>query len=139
MSGMCIGKRRDSRKGDVGMAQLNKTQFCKVLRDMQNFVDCRDETDRLYQKYHISADAYGGHEYLDAMTDVLTVMFDDEENFWIHYWIWEKDFGRQFHKGDIKIDGIAMSLSLSTPEELYDFLTEGKRKENHEKQRKGYI
>lgn len=113
------------------MAQFNKKQFCEALRDMQNFVDCRDETDRLYQKYNINADAYGGHEYLDAMTDVLTVMFDDEEQGWIAYWIWENDFGRQLQEGDIEIDGIA--ISLSTPEELYDFLTKGSKKDDNAK------
>lgn len=112
------------------MAQLNKKQFCEALRDMQNFVDCRDETDELYRKYNISAEAYGGHEYLNAMTDVLTVMFDDEEG-WISYWIWEKDFGRQLQEGNIEIDGA--TISLSTPEELYDFLIKLKKEDANEK------
>lgn len=113
------------------MAQFNKKQFCEALRGMRSFVDCRDETDRLYHKYNISAEAYGGYEYLDAMTDVLTVMFDDEEECWISYWIWEKDFGRQLQEGDIEIDGV--TISLSEPEELYDFLIKRKKEADNAK------
>lgn len=64
----------------------------------------------------------------DQVVDVLTYIFNDEGN-WISYWMFERDFGRDWHDGCVtNSDGT--DIDLSTVQKLYDFLVQNMQTEH---------
>ena len=54
----------------------------------------------------------------DIVVKLLEKIFNDEDV--LTYWLYEKNYGRDYKKGDITVNG--KKIDLSTPEKLYDFL-----------------
>ena len=67
----------------------------------------------------------GGAEVLfdlcstDTTVELLEHIFDDSDR-WISYWMYELDYGKDWHEGCATIDG--KDLKLQTSRDLYDFL-----------------
>lgn len=59
-----------------------------------------------------------------TVIDLLHWIFGElDEDEWISYFCWELEFGKKYKSGTITCNG--KEVSMSTPEELYDFLVSG--------------
>lgn len=68
---------------------------------------------------HISL--YDNHKLTSQLSKLVKVaMNDDHDESWIEYFMWELDFGKNYSKGCIIIDGI--DFKLKTAEDLWDLL-----------------
>ena len=81
-------------------------------------------------------DALGGCDKLyqtalfDEVVELLEHIFQDE-NEWISYWIWELNFGEEWHDGCVtEADGT--DIKLQTHEDLYRLLINNMRREDKE-------
>jgi hypothetical protein len=54
----------------------------------------------------------------DLVVKLLENIFDDNDT--ISYWLYERNYGRDYQKGDIIDNG--KKVDLSTPGKLYDYL-----------------
>lgn len=54
--------------------------------------------------------------------DLLAYIFDDK-NGCINYWVYERNFGRDWYEGCVR-DTDGSNINLSTTRKLYDFLVE---------------
>ena len=54
----------------------------------------------------------------DIVVKLLEKIFNDEDV--LTYWLYEKNYGRDYKKDDIIVNG--KKIDLSTPEKLYDYL-----------------
>ena len=64
------------------------------------------------------------YEYI--IVKLLEKIFNDNDL--IDWWIYEKDFGRNFQKGDLISNG--KKIDLSTAEKFYDYLMEETKSEH---------
>lgn len=63
----------------------------------------------------------------DAIIDLLALHFEDESE-WISYWIYELNFGKDYHDGAVTMDDEI--VKMATVEDLYNVLKENKEKNN---------
>ena len=104
------------------MKTLSYEEFEKIietLRDKYERLDKISEALNWCEVYDISMG--------DQVADLLSYIFDDKDD-WISYWMFERDFGRDWYVGCVK-DGDGVDIDLSTVRNLYDFLIENMRKE----------
>ena len=102
------------------MNVLSKKDFCRTLNDLRHNDEFLNSINDVFQKF--------GKDYAvcstgleDTVVDLLEIIFQDKENQWIAYWIWEENFGETYKEGDVtENDGTI--IPLRTAEELYDFL-----------------
>lgn len=108
---------------------ISKEKFVDIINRLRNYNDMQDEIRDISKKYiepmesdfNNAAEICVGHE--TVVVDLLRNIFDDEENDILGWWIWECDYGRSFKKGFlVELDGT--KPDLTTPEKLYDYLTE---------------
>ena len=105
---------------------LNKTEFCKIIAELQEIIDISNKIDELYNnsKNSILRDFGNGsllvaHE--DTVVKLLEHIFNDQENEWLSWWCWETDFGNK--EKDYRASyGDGTPIILETAEQLYDFL-----------------
>lgn len=57
----------------------------------------------------------------DTVVSLLETMFDDKEEHWISYWMFEQDFGRSWKQG-IATEADGSNIDLSSAEKLYAYL-----------------
>ena len=105
------------------MRILSESEFVTTMTSLQNFWDFENELNELI--YSRCNDGYVFlPENISTTVKVLEKMFNDEENNWIDYFIWDLCFGRKWHPGMItNADG--SDCKLNTPQDLYKLLMEG--------------
>ena len=60
-------------------------------------------------------------KYENKLCDLLSYLMEDEKTWWIDYFCWERNFGRDLKLGDVtEKDGTP--IPLKTAEDLYDLL-----------------
>ncbi len=102
--------------------------------DKKKFVECINDFKKSYDKWLVLSEHAQKHSeeffnyptfgMFDLYIHLLEDIMDDEWNY-ISYYIWDLNFGKNgkecitmdTDKGEVKI-------SLTTPEELYDYLTD---------------
>ena len=113
-----------------------KETFCALLRALKETKDHADELcDDLYaviQKHRPEQDMdLRGYQLWplvcdtrleDALVRELEKEFEDEEDSWISYFIYELEFGTKPYSSDCVRAADGTTFCLTTPEELYDFL-----------------
>ena len=105
------------------MRILSENEFVKTMNSLQNFWDFEHELNELI--YNRCNDGYVFlSENISTTVKVLEKMFNDEENKWIDYYIWELCFGRKWEPGMITYKN-GSDCKLKTPEDLYRVLMEG--------------
>jgi hypothetical protein len=102
------------------MSILNKKEFCDVIQDLKKNEDFINKINDAFNEFRNESNIFStGLE--DTVVKLLEIMFDDTENQWIAYWIWERCFGEDYEIGDVtEADGTV--IPLRTTEDLYDFL-----------------
>ena len=112
---------------------MTKNVFIETI----NFMKTRHDNEIVINNYLSTefGDAifYPYSNYEAQMIKVLEDIFSDTGE-WISYYIYELDFGRQWKTGCITEDG--KDIPLSTPEELYDMLSDNLKDKIQELQKR---
>jgi hypothetical protein len=105
---------------------ISKEEFVKVINALKN----ADDLDNLlYNKTNRAISLFELEEYSglqNAIVFLLEKMFnlevDSRFGSDISYFIYDLEFGKNWTSNSITIDGV--SIDISTPEKLYDYLIE---------------
>lgn len=96
---------------------ISKETFVKTLTSLQDFERKVDAVDEALQ-------AFGGGLFFpepsEIIVELLSDIFNDDEE-WIPYLLWEKNFLRDLDFGDIT-DANGETISITCWEDVYDFL-----------------
>lgn len=102
------------------MAQLNSKQFSQVMNKLKVQWNALDEIDSLASKYAMSLEFVSLTQF-DVICNCLEIMFDDYEDRWINYWMFDLDFGQKAEEYKVTMNG--KRIDLRTPENLYNMIT----------------
>ena len=118
-----------------------KETFCALIRSLQETKrhtdDLCDELYQVIQKHRPDQDMdLRGYQLWplvcdtrleDALIKELEKEFEDTEDSWISYFVYELEFGTVSYSGNCGNRPDGTPISLTTPEELYNFLIENIR------------
>lgn len=112
---------------------ISKKQFAEIIDRLKNYDNLQKKINELFKdlldnQEQDFANAGGiciRHE--SAVIKVLEVMFETDL---ISWWIYEKNYGKNFKIGDLEDNG--KKIDLSTSEKLYEYLLEEINKGNKE-------
>lgn len=99
---------------------ISKETFIKTIERLEDLSNRMDVADRAMRGL---CEDFGSFYICDAFnitTDVLSEIFNDKENDWLGYFIWEHDWLHKFELGDIVIGGY--SVKIENWGDVYDFL-----------------
>ena len=99
---------------------ISKETFIKTIERLEDLSNRMDVADRAMRGL---CEDFGSFYICDAFnitTDVLSEIFNDKENAWLGYFIWERDWLHKFELGDIVIGGY--SVKIENWGDVYDFL-----------------
>lgn len=107
---------------------LSKKDFCGIMYDMEQHFEFQEKLNDVFREFN--QDVCIVHTNLEnTVVEILEIIFDDKENQWISYWVWEEEFGQKYKKGDVtEEDGTI--IPLETAGDLYDFLIKNKNNKN---------
>ena len=119
------------------MSIISKELFVSIIDELKEVNDFVSETnvrarklnDYLISDFFNAASIVIHHDSLVVL--LLQKIFDDEGT--IDWWIFEKDFGRNFQMGDILEEienGDFKDIDLGSVEKLYDYLVRNWKKVN---------
>lgn len=103
---------------------INKEEFIEIIDRLKETDDIKTQVNRIIRN---STDSF-----ISDFTDAGSLMICHEDlvvrllenifnnNDVISYWLYEKDYGRDYKTGDIVDNG--KKIDLSTPGKLYDYL-----------------
>lgn len=99
---------------------ISKETFIKTIERLEDLSNRMEAADKAMQAL---CEDFGSFYICDAFnitTDVLSEIFNDKENDWLGYFIWERDWLHKFELGDIVIGGY--SVKIENWGDVYDFL-----------------
>jgi hypothetical protein len=102
---------------------MSKGQFVACLLELKSIIDDTEQVHKAMKK--LSPD-FGGFYNERAETLVFNVLqdiFNDKENDWIGYFIYELEWGKKYRKGMIK-SGKNEIIKLASLDDLYKLITE---------------
>lgn len=107
---------------------ITKNKFVKIINRLREVDDFVNETNNRARKLEdaIISDFFNAsslsisHE--DIVVELLKDIFHLEYDDTLSWWLYERDYGREFEIGDLTVEG--KEIDLSTPEKLYDYLLE---------------
>lgn len=104
---------------------IDKLEFISIINKLIEVNDFVDETnnkarqlnDAIVSDFFNASSLSISHE--TVVVKLLENMFEDKDNT-ISWWIYEKDYGRNYKIGDMSVNDLG--IDLTTPEKLYDHL-----------------
>lgn len=96
-------------------------QFEKTIKTVIKQTEFETELNGICDKYGSISEIWLSPELFDVILELLEHIFHDEENQWIYYWMYEKDFGKAYKDGDVT-DKEGNVIKLKTIRDLYDLL-----------------
>lgn len=107
---------------------IDKLEFVSIINKLMEVNDFVEETNNNARKLHdaIISDFFNAsslsisHETL--VVRLLREIFNLQDDDTLTWWLYEKNYGRDFKMGDFSVGVI--DVDLSTPEKLYDYLVE---------------
>ena len=99
---------------------ISKETFIKTMESLENLNKRMEAADNAM---HDLCEDFGSFYICDAFNitiNLLSEIFNDKENDWLGYFIWERDWLHKFELGDIVIGGY--SLVINDWGDVYDFL-----------------
>lgn len=104
---------------------LSKEKFIQVIADLKDLYDRIDLADLALKQ--ISSDFCGLYipQIFDITVGILEEVFNDKENGWLSYFIYEKDWLNSYHDGDI-LGEDGKKITIKSWADVYDFLMENK-------------
>lgn len=98
---------------------ISKETFVKTINDLKSLDDRMDAVDRAFKNLNPDFCGFYVTEVFDVVLDLLAEAMDDEEG-WISYFVWLKDF----NIGDVEVHGVP--VVINSWEDVYDFIVEGR-------------
>lgn len=99
---------------------ISKEIFIKTMERLESLNKRMKAADNAM---HDLCGDFGSFYICDAFnitTNLLSEIFNDKENDWLGYFIWERDWLHKFELGDIEIGGY--SVVIKNWGDVYDFL-----------------
>lgn len=104
---------------------ISKEKFCEIINRLKNYQELQDQINKLFKNqidnkemdFMNAGSICIGHE--TVVVDLLESIFETDS---ISWWIYEKDYGKDFEIGDIVEIDSGYKPDLTTPEKLYDYL-----------------
>lgn len=108
---------------------IKKELFVQTINFIKERSDATVKINKLFIDEFEDSIFYPYFKYENQLIKVLAASFDYEDEIiedWILYYCFELDFGRKHKLGDVTEmkNGVAVTIPLGTPEELYDMLFE---------------
>lgn len=100
---------------------LSKELFIETIDFIRERNDKEQEIQKLFREEFTDAIFWPYCKYEDRLLKVLTEVMHDQENEWISYYCYEKDYGRD-DKLEV-FDKDKNQIPLKTAEDLYNLLT----------------
>ena len=98
---------------------ISKETFVKTINDLKSLDARMDAVDRAFKNLNSDFCGFYVTEVFDIVLDLLAEAMDDEEG-WISYFVWLKDF----NIGDVEVHGVP--VVINSWEDVYDFIVEGR-------------
>ena len=98
---------------------ISKETFVKTINDLKSLDARMDAVDRAFKNLNPDFCGFYVTEVFDVVLDLLAEAMDDEEG-WISYFVWLKDF----NIGDVEVHGVP--VVINSWEDVYDFIVEGR-------------
>lgn len=107
---------------------INKELFVETIeairKQHEHDIKCGEAFKVILPDDHISF--YDNHHLRNQLIKILQIAFNDEHrDSWIEYFIWELDFGKNYHVGTASRKN-GTPINLSSAASLWDFLFETK-------------
>lgn len=99
---------------------ISKETFIKIMESLEDLNNRMEVADKAMQAL---CEDFGSFYICDAFNitiNLLSEIFNDKENDWLGYFIWERDWLHKFKLGDIVIGGY--SVVINNWGDVYDFL-----------------
>ena len=106
---------------------ISKSEFRQILNKLKENEEFIDEINNVLRKF-----GRDGYIFLTGLEDTIVRLLENifgDTDQWISYWVWEKDFGKNYEDGDA-VDENGDIIHIKTAEELYDFLIKNMREAN---------
>lgn len=100
---------------------ISKEVFINVMDRLEILDKKMDAVDTALRELSPDFGGFYIQDTLDIVVEILKDVFNDEDE-WILYFIYERDWLRDFELGDVIMDG--EPVDLSTWDKAYDFLIE---------------
>lgn len=99
---------------------ISKEIFIKIMESLEDLNKRMEAADKVMQAL---CEDFGSFYICDAFNitiNLLSEIFNDKENDWLGYFIWERDWLHKFKLGDIVIGDY--SVVINNWGDVYDFL-----------------
>lgn len=93
-------------------------QFEKAINTIENIYKLNDSIDKVFKVEGFCTFTF---EIIDSIINILEIHFNDTENKWIDYWIYELDFGKKAKDNSVMLNNV--NVPIKTVEDLYNILT----------------
>ena len=104
--------------------EMDKAKFVEAINNICKALEFERELRNLCYKYIGLVMVDGQLTCTDSLIAALAVIFEDRGK-WIDYYVYDLDCGKKYRAG-MTIDKNGNSIDLSTPEKLYELLTNNK-------------
>lgn len=107
---------------------ISKETFIKTIERLENLNDRMEAADKAMQAL---CEDFGSFYICDAFnitTNLLSEIFNDKENDWLSYFIWERDWLHKFELGDITVYN--EPIEINGWGDVYDFLVKEMEENN---------
>lgn len=107
---------------------IDKLEFVSIINKLMEVNDFVEQTNDNARKLHdaIVSDFFNASSLMIShegiVVKLLREMFNLRDDDTLTWWLYEKNYGRDFKMGDFSVGVI--DVDLSTPEKLYDYLVE---------------
>lgn len=102
---------------------ISKETFVKILNYIDNMDTFAEDLNQVFKAYDrhdwIMGYAFNDDKFQSMVLNLLSEAMGDA-NDWVHWWVFETDFGRDEYLR--KIHDKEVVYDLASPEKLYDFL-----------------
>ena len=102
------------------MLKLSKELFIETIDFIRERNDQENKIYQMFKEEFTDGIFWPYSRYETQLIKVLTEVMQDQENEWISYYCWEKDFGRDYRLKAFDKDG--KEIPLTSSEDLYNLL-----------------
>ena len=99
---------------------ISKENFVETMEQLEALDEKMDAVDAALQELNGDFCGFYITDVFDITIGLLEEMFDDKENGWLAYFVWERDWLHNFKLGDITV--CDEPVEINGWEDVYDFL-----------------
>ena len=107
---------------------ISKEVFVNTMERLENLNERMDAADAVMRKLCGDFGSFYIEDAFSITTNLLQAIFNDKENDWLGYFIWERDWLHNFKSGDITV--YDESIEINGWEDAYDFLVKEMEENN---------